>query len=80
MIPPRLAPLLAQFDFARESLAQRLVGLTDEEYLWEPVPGCWSIRRKSEGPAPGALELVGAGEWGRDRSPTARLPPPGARS
>ncbi|NUR86697.1 MAG: DinB family protein [Nonomuraea sp.] len=22
----------------------RLEGLTDEEYLWEPVEGCWSIR------------------------------------
>jgi hypothetical protein len=22
----------------------RLTGLTDEEYRWEPVPGCWSIR------------------------------------
>jgi hypothetical protein len=22
----------------------RLDGLTDEEYLWEPAPGCWSIR------------------------------------
>jgi len=21
----------------------RLDGLTDEEYLWEPVPGCWSV-------------------------------------
>jgi hypothetical protein len=24
----------------------RLDGLTDEEYLWEPVEGCWSIRRR----------------------------------
>jgi hypothetical protein len=22
----------------------RLAGLTDEEYLWEPVTGCWTIR------------------------------------
>lgn len=22
----------------------RYDGLTDEEYLWEPVPGCWSLR------------------------------------
>ncbi|MBA2276892.1 MAG: DinB family protein [Chloroflexia bacterium] len=52
--PPRLTPLLAQFDFARESLTECMVGLTDDEYLWEP--------------APGATELVGAGDWGRDRS------------
>ena len=27
----------------------RLDGLTDEEYLWEPVPGCWSIRSAADG-------------------------------
>jgi hypothetical protein len=27
----------------------RLEGLTDEEYLWEPVAGCWSIRPGAEG-------------------------------
>ena len=65
---PRILPLLKQVDFAREQLADRLVGLTDDEYLWEPVPNCWSIRPKAAGPAPGALELAGAGEWGRDRT------------
>ena len=28
-------------------LRPRLDGLTDEEYLWEPVPGSWSLRRRS---------------------------------
>lgn len=28
---------------------RRLDGLTDEEYLWEPAPGCWSIRTRSDG-------------------------------
>jgi hypothetical protein len=28
----------------REALRPRLAGLTDDEYFWEPVPGCWSIR------------------------------------
>jgi hypothetical protein len=23
----------------------RLDGITDDEYLWEPVPGCWSVRQ-----------------------------------
>ncbi len=27
----------------------RLNGLTDEEYLWEPVEGCWSIRPAEDG-------------------------------
>ncbi|MCZ0992594.1 hypothetical protein O1L44_04880 [Streptomyces noursei] len=33
----------------RERLRPRLVGLTDEEYFWEPVPDCWTVRpRRSE--------------------------------
>lgn len=42
-----LAPHLAeQLDFHwREQLRPRLDGLTDEEYFWEPVPDCWTIRR-----------------------------------
>jgi hypothetical protein len=40
--------------------------MTDAEYLWEPVSGCWSIRPRAGGPGPGAGVLVGAGEWGRD--------------
>src|SRR6478672_10023287 len=28
----------------RLRLRPRLDGLTDDEYFWEPVPGCWSIR------------------------------------
>jgi hypothetical protein len=28
-------------------LRPRLEGLTDDEYLWEPVPGCWSIRPRA---------------------------------
>lgn len=30
----------------------RLEGLSDEEYLWEPVPGCWSLRPRGESTAP----------------------------
>ncbi len=30
-------------------LRPRLDGLTDDEYLWEPVPGCWSVRRGADG-------------------------------
>lgn len=28
---------------------QRLAGLTDDEYRWEPAPGCWSIRERPDG-------------------------------
>jgi hypothetical protein len=27
----------------------RLQGLTDAEYLWEPVPDCWSVRQQADG-------------------------------
>ena len=27
----------------------RVEGLTDDEYFWEPAPGCWSIRRRVDG-------------------------------
>ncbi|WP_406325334.1 DinB family protein [Streptomyces sp. NBC_01617] len=89
--PPRLIPLLQQFDFARGRLADRMTGpvmdsgngtdvevvsMTDEEYLWEPVPGCWSVRRRAEGPGPGATVLVGAGDWGRDATPPPHPTPP----
>lgn len=41
----------------------RLDGLTDEEYLWEPAPGTWSVRRR-EDPAPSTVTMrVGAGDW-----------------
>ncbi|ONK13791.1 DinB family protein [Streptomyces sp. MP131-18] len=56
----RLGLLLDQFDKAREMAEVRLAGLGDEEYLWEPVPGCWSIRRRGEATTPRAF---GPGEW-----------------
>ena len=87
----RLAPLLEQFDFARTRLVERISGptldpgdgmrvevapLTDNEYLWEPVPDCWSIRPRSAGPGPRATILIGAGEWGRDSAPSPHPWPP----
>ncbi|MGW7411061.1 DinB family protein [Streptomyces sp. NPDC054863] len=85
MTGPRLTPLLEQFDFACERLTGRMTGpvmdsgdgsetkvvpMTDEEYLWEPVADCWSVRRRTEGPGPRATLLLGAatGEWGLDSS------------
>ncbi|OSZ55994.1 hypothetical protein OQI_35395 [Streptomyces pharetrae CZA14] len=56
----RLGLLLDQFDQAREMAGVRLTGLGDEEYLWEPVPGCWSIRRREEAVTPRAF---GPGAW-----------------
>src|SRR5436190_366587 len=48
-------------------LQGRVAGLTDEEYLWEPVARCWSVR---PGPAGGwAPDLGPAGTLWTDVSP-----------
>ncbi|MEV6106445.1 DinB family protein [Streptomyces sp. NPDC051940] len=60
----RLGILLEQFDKAREMAQVRLTGLGDEEYLWEPVPGCWSIRPRGEARTARAF---GPGAWVIDR-------------
>jgi DinB superfamily len=33
-------------------LRDRLDGLTDDEYFWEPAPGCWNVRPRGTGTAP----------------------------
>ncbi|MCU1392287.1 MAG: serine/arginine repetitive matrix protein 1 [Ilumatobacteraceae bacterium] len=43
------AHLLDQLTFHWEhGVRPRLVGLTDEEYRWEPVAGAWSVRPRAE--------------------------------
>ncbi|MGC9380760.1 DinB family protein [Streptomyces sp. MH13] len=91
MAPSRLVPLLEQFAWACERLTGRMTGpvmdsgdgaetgvgpLTDEEYFWEPVPGCWSVRRRAHRPGPRAALLTGAGDWGRDAAPYPHPSPP----
>ncbi|HSS67742.1 MAG TPA: DinB family protein [Nocardioidaceae bacterium] len=42
--------LIDQLDFYLQAhLLPRLAGLTDDEYFWEPVDGCWSVRRRDDG-------------------------------
>ncbi|MFI2779581.1 DinB family protein [Streptomyces sp. ALB3] len=60
----RLGLLLDQFDQAREMAQVRLTGLGDDEYLWEPVAGCWSVRRRGEAVTPRAY---GPGAWVLDK-------------
>jgi hypothetical protein len=36
-------------EYVSNRLLDRLTGLTDEEYLWEPVPDCWSVRLREDG-------------------------------
>ena len=55
-------PLLRdQFEWHWEhQLRPRLAGLSDEEYLWEPVAGSWSVRPRDVARTPMA---AGAGEF-----------------
>jgi hypothetical protein len=55
----------------RHRLRPRLEGLTDHEYFWQPVPGCWTISRRGESLAPVSF---GAGEFTMDYGPPPRDP------
>jgi hypothetical protein len=57
--------LLAQLEFYWSyHLRPGLRGLTDDEYFWEPVPDCWSIRQTPDG------------TWGIDWAWPTPDPPP----
>jgi hypothetical protein len=56
----RLHVILQPYDFLWDQFSARLAGLTDEEYFHEPVPGCWSLRRREESNAP---RRIGRGDW-----------------
>jgi hypothetical protein len=36
-------------NYAFERLRERMTGLTDEEYFWEPVPDCLTVRKTDTG-------------------------------
>jgi hypothetical protein len=42
--------LLSYFDEWCRRFRERVDGLSQDEYLWEPVPGCWSVRATPAGP------------------------------
>lgn len=59
--------LVDQLDWHWENLLRpRLAGLTGDEYFWEPVAGCWSVRRRADtvtSAAHGSGEYVIEYEW-----------------
>ncbi|MFE9250666.1 DinB family protein [Streptomyces sp. NPDC007088] len=66
--------LAEQLDwYWRKNLRPRLEGLTDEEYFWEPVRGCWSIRPRGTSAAPMS---DGSGEWTLDSASPGLMPEP----
>ncbi|PWI16853.1 serine/arginine repetitive matrix protein 1 [Streptomyces sp. Act143] len=66
--------LAEQLDwYWRKNLRPRLEGLSDEEYFWEPVRGCWSIRPRGTSAAPAS---EGSGAWTMDSAPPGAVPEP----
>jgi hypothetical protein len=47
--PARLLPFFAQWDYVVEVLNDRLEGLTDEEFRWQPAARAWTVRPGREG-------------------------------
>jgi hypothetical protein len=43
------AELVEVSDVVWRRLRTRLDGLSDDEYLWEPAPGCWTVRARADG-------------------------------
>jgi hypothetical protein len=66
--------LFDQLDWHWQNQARpRLDGLADDEYLWEPVAGCWSLRPRSQA----AEDLAhGAGETVLEFAWPEPSPPP----
>ena len=56
----RVGLLLDQHESSVAITRERLTGLTDEEYFWEPAPDCWSVRRRGAAASPDAF---GPGDW-----------------
>ncbi|WP_406011165.1 DinB family protein [Streptomyces sp. NBC_00637] len=70
----RSGRLAEQLDwYWRKNLRPRLNGLTDEEYFWEPVRGCWSIRPHGTSDAPIS---EGSGKWTMDSASPDTMPAP----
>lgn len=52
--------LSLQLSRSSKRLRERTAGITDEEYLWEPVAGCWTVRPRAEAISPNPM---GGGNW-----------------
>ncbi|HEX3087849.1 MAG TPA: DinB family protein [Ilumatobacteraceae bacterium] len=43
------AVILEGLDNAWNPLLERLAGIADDEYMWEPTTSCWTVREDAEG-------------------------------
>lgn len=68
------AELVDQLELHWDTLLRpHLDGLTDDEYTWEPVPGCWNLRHRAEAATPMA---AGGGDLVLDFAFPEPDPPP----
>lgn len=66
--------LLDQLDrHWRHQLRDRLSGLSDDEYFWEPAADAWNVRPRGTGTA--AIQ-AGSGDWTIDFAFPEPVPPP----
>jgi uncharacterized damage-inducible protein DinB len=73
MTQVQIEQLSLQVERANRRLRERLSGISDEEYLWEPVPGCWTVRRRETATSP---KPEGRGAWVFDNAEEEQSPPP----
>src|ERR1700683_1796554 len=68
--------LVDQLDWQwQNALRPRLDGRGDDEYFWEPVPGCWSVRPREAPSAVGPDDRLGSGEFVLEYGPEPEVPP-----
>jgi DinB family protein len=65
--------LMDQFVASARQILKALSGIRDEEFFWEPVPGCWTVHDRSE---PRARSADGCGPWVIDYEIPAPDPAP----
>jgi hypothetical protein len=63
--PSAMAMVRGQLGFSWLVLSESLDDLSDDEWAWEPAPGSWGVRPRTDAEARSdrADHLVGAGEW-----------------
>jgi hypothetical protein len=65
--------IVRAFDDVWRRTSGRLDGLTDDEYLWEPVPGGWTVRPDGAGAGRWLIDGEGGGGPAPDPLPFATI-------
>jgi hypothetical protein len=65
--------LRSAFTASCDSLRRTLDGVSDDEFFWEPVGGCWTVHRRSQDRG---VSVDGSGEWVLDYDPSEPRPAP----